>query len=165
MAVRRKWLWIIGGLFAAVIVVLSVAAGAGIYFVTKNISTRESTGPEAAKAFDEARKTFAAQQPLVELDAMERPRTTRDLSALPTGKAPEHLWVLAWNPREQRIVKVSIPFWLLRMGPRSLDMQGGNGSFNLERLNLDMQQLERVGPQLVADFSVSSGERILIWTK
>jgi hypothetical protein len=61
-------------------------------------------------------------------------------------------------------VKISLPFWLLRMGRRKIDV-GKDAGFDLDRLNLDVNELERIGSMLVFEHRAPSGERVLIWTQ
>ena len=52
----------------------------------------------------------------------------RQLSAMPTAATkPEHLIVLAWDPDDERVVKVTLPFWILRMGRRKINIDSGSG--------------------------------------
>ena len=66
---------------------------------------------------------------------------------------------------EGRLVTVSLPFWLLKLGRRKVDVLHNGSGFDLERLDLDIHQLERVGPMLVVDHQTSAGERVLVWTQ
>jgi len=148
------------------IVFLIGAAGAGVYFVTRHISTEKSTGADAIRAFDAVRAAFPNQKPLYDLDDAEQPRITKPLSDIPTSSTkPEHLWVLAWDPEEQRLVKVSLPFWIIRLRKSKMEVVGKDGGFDLERLNLDGEELERIGPSLIFDFRDRDGVRVLIWTQ
>jgi hypothetical protein len=72
--------------------------------------------------------------------------------------------VLAWEPDDERVVQVSLPFWLLKLGRHKVDVTGKRG-FDLDRLNIDVQELERVGPVLILDLHAPSGQRVLVWTK
>jgi hypothetical protein len=77
--------------------------------------------------------------------------------------------ILAWNPDRGRIVRVSLPFWLLLMGRRKVDLFDstgtGSNSFDVDRLNIDVHELERIGPAFVLDYVTMNGERILVWTQ
>jgi hypothetical protein len=165
MASRKTWLWIILGGLGFCVLVLFVIAGAGVYFVAQHFETEPATGPDALRSFDEARARFRDAKPLIEIDERERPHMTRDLASMPDGATrPQHLWILAWDPDEERTVKVSLPFWLLRMGRQKVDL-GRDVGVDFERFNIDMRDLERVGPLLVFDQRAPSGERVLIWTQ
>ena len=88
-----------------------------------------------------------------------------DLGALPrSDRRPEYLWILVWNPDDGRLSKISLPFWVLRLGRQNIDIKHDSG-FDLDQLDLDVDQLERVGPKLIFDFRTSDGERVLIWTR
>jgi len=165
MATKKKWIWIIVTVLAVCVVALLAVAAFGVYFVASHIDTTRTTSADASRQFDEAKAALKDQKPLYELDQRERPRVTRQLSAMPTATSkPEHLIVLAWDPDDERIVKVTLPFWILRMGRRNIKIDSGSG-FDLERLDLDMKELERVGPLLLFDYRATSGERVLVWTR
>jgi hypothetical protein len=141
-------------------------AGAGVYFVASHIDTRQATSSEAFQEFDRARAAFSEQKPLFELDQREHPKLVRELSAIPTSATkPEYLWILAFDPDDDgRIVKVNLPFWLLRLGRNKIKIAEGGG-FDLERLDIDVNDLQRIGPMLLFDHRSTSGERVLVWTK
>jgi hypothetical protein len=165
MASKKTWIWIIVGVLGMCVLMLLAVAGAGVYFVSSHISTKRTTNGDAFQTFDQARARFKDQRPLLELDNMEKPRVTKPLSEFPTSSTrPEELCVLAWNPDEERVVQVSLPFWLLKLGRRKMAVRGDNG-FDLNRLNLDMNELDRIGPMLVLDMRTPNGQRVLVWTK
>lgn len=166
MAARKTWVWVIVGVLGAVLVVLIAVAGAGVYLVTRHIKTERVTSAEAIHAFDAARAPFGDRLPLYELDEGESPRLARPFSELPSSNArPQNLWVLAWNPDEERLVKVSVPFWMLQFGRRRMEFSTSGRRFDLERLHLDGDELERIGPTLVFDFRERDGTRVLLWTQ
>ncbi len=135
-----------------------------MYFVTRHIHAGPSTSADAFRAFDQARARFKDAGPMFELDDRERPRQVRQFSELPTAAAKtEVVWVLAWDPDRERLVKVSLPFWVLRLGRQKIDI--ASGGFDFQRLELDVTELERVGSVLLFDFRTASGERVMIWTQ
>jgi len=168
MASRKTWLWIILGFVGVCVVALIALAGMGIYFVSHHVSTRQvASVEEAQKAFDQVLTTFTKTAPLFEVDSDEHARATQVLADLPTSATkPEQMWVLVWDPDKDRLVNVSLPFWILRLSRRKWDfMPGRSRGFDLERLNVDMHDLERVGPMVVLDYRTRGGERVLIWTR
>jgi len=166
MPTKKTWIWIIVAFLAVCVVGMMAVAGAGVYFVATHFDTKQATSTDAYQEFDRARAAFKEQKPLFELDQRERPKLTRAIASLPTSTSkPEYLWILAYDPdREGRIVKVNLPFWLLRFGKRSIKFDHGQ-AFDLDRLDIDFHQLERVGPLLLVDYRSTSGERVLVWTK
>jgi hypothetical protein len=167
MPTKKTWIWIVVAVVAVCVVGMLAVAGAGIYFVATHIETKAASVGEASQEFDRARALLGEQKPLFALDSRERLHLTRQLKTLPTSATkPEYLWILAWDPdREGHLVKFSLPFWLLRLGRRNLQVTEDTSGFSLEQLNLDVNELERVGPQLLVDLRSPSGERVLVWTK
>jgi hypothetical protein len=78
---------------------------------------------------------------------------------------PQSLNIMAFDPDEGRVVKMDIPFWLLRlkMGGSRVDL--GHDSFDLSDLKLTIEDLERFGPILIVDHKGRAGERVLIWSQ
>jgi hypothetical protein len=166
MATRKTWIWIIVITLAVCVVGMLAVAGAGVYFVASHFDTRQASSSEAFQEFDRAKAPFKDQKPLFELDQRERPKLTRELSSLPSVTTkPDYLWILAFDPdREGRIVKVNLPFWLLRLGKKNIKIDHGRG-FDLDRLDINVNDLQRIGPMLLMDYRSTSGERVLVWTK
>ena len=172
MPKKKTWIWILVTIGALCVVAMLAIATAGVLFVSNHIQARTSTSAEAWRRFDQAKAPFKDQRPLFELDQQERVRMTRELANLPSAPSkPRDLYILAWDPQdgpvEGRLISVSLPFWLLRMGRRKIDIFSNNhgSGFDLERLNLDMRELERVGSLLVVDYQTPKGERVLVWTQ
>jgi len=165
MAVSRKtWIWIIVSVIGFGVLCMIALAGFGMYFVSHHVQTRRATTAEAFGAFDEAKGKFKDEKPVFDMDNVEHPRQTREWSAMPTSTTQaSDVWVLAWDPDRERLARVSIPFWILRLGKRKIDISAGR--FNFERLELDINELQRVGPVLLFDFHTPNGERVLIWTQ
>jgi hypothetical protein len=168
MATRKTWIWIIVSILAVCVIAMIAVAGFGVYFVASHIkSERLPTAQDAHRRFDEAKAVFKDQKPLVEIDQRERPHITRAISSLPTGTAkPEYLRILAWDPdKPSRVVSVNLPFWLLRFGGRKINVFEHGGGFDFDRMNVDVRDLERIGPILLLDYRATTGERVLVWTK
>ena len=166
MSSATRWLKIILILAAVAMVGMCAVAGAGIYFVAQHVNTTPVSSGDALTQFDEARARFKDQEPLVEIDGADRVKRLRDLAGLPTAPSrTTTLVVMAWDPDEGRMVNLKLPLWLLTIGQRKIDIGTRRDSFDLKRLNLDLKELERVGPLLVIDLSTITGERVLVWTE
>jgi hypothetical protein len=165
---RRTWLWVVVGIIAILVIGFAIVIGLGMMVVTRNMQVTAAGQEAAEQTFDEARERFAGQVPLVVLEegahdaVVARAELDRRIASY-SGPAPEHMWVLVWDPGEKRVVKLSIPFWLLRMSP------GGNVKLNLPGLgtrqsNITTKEIERAGPGLFLDGRVE-GAMILVWTE
>ena len=164
MAKVKTWIWIFVGLFAMGVVGLVAMVGAGLWFAKSHIDIR-STPPTAARSeFQSIREQFASQKPLIELD--ERGNFLRANTNRPNGdRRPESLYVMAFNPHDGRIVRVSVPFWLLRFKTQGRITINGRGDLDLEDMHLTVEDLERFGPTLILDHKDRDGERVLVWSQ
>lgn len=166
MAKRRTWLWIIGGVAATGFLALVAVAGAGVYFVSRHVQSEVSTVTEAVQAFDAVTADFSSRRALYELDANEHPQLTAPLSSLPTSPSrPSSLMVKVWDPEKERLIDLSLPFWLLRLGPDHMRASHRHRGFDVHALELDVNELQRIGPALVLDYRNQDGVRVLLWTK
>lgn len=165
MAAKKTWIWIVVACLAAAVVALIAVAAAGVYFVAHHIQTERSSSADALEAFDVVTGSFGGRRPLYELDGSEQPRLARPLTDLPTSvREADALWILAWNPDDERLVRVSLPLWVLGVGRAKMELAGEHG-FDLRRLELDGDELRRIGPALVFDFRSREGTRVLLWTQ
>lgn len=162
----RTWVWVVVAIVVVGILGIVAMAGLGFYFFSRHIDTRAASPSSAAREFDQVRERFSGQQALIELD--ERGRFRRGNTDRPkpsTTAPPEYLYVLAFDPDDGRIVRVSVPFWLLRLktGGTSIDFNGNR--MDLEDLKLTVEDLERFGPTLIVDHKTPEGERVLVWSQ
>ena len=166
MAIVKTWVWVIIGIAVTFVLCIVALAGAGVYFFSQHVQTRTESSTTATKEFEDMRATFKGHAPLLRLDNVDRPIIERRIEDLPASTTkPTEMSILAWDPDKDHVVRVSVPFWLLRMGRRKMNFTTGDRDFDLERLNLNVEQLERVGPILVLDAVTPSGQRVLIWTQ
>jgi hypothetical protein len=172
MAVKRKtWVWILVISVSVCVVALVAMMVAVGYFFGRNVQVTSPSRVEAFRQFDSARAPFKDQKPLFEFDNRDHPRLSRTLSELPTASVkPRDLVVMAWDPDGRspgvgKLVRIPLPFWLLKMGRQKIDLMPNDSGVELDQLNLDINELERVGPMLVIDFRTQQGKRVLVWTQ
>lgn len=162
----KTWVWIVVGIAVVGILFVLAMAGAGIYYFTRNIDARTVSTEAAAGEFDAVRARFTGQRPLIELDESGGFVKSNVDRPTPAGaRQPEALYVLAFDPDDGGLVKVTVPFWLLRLkaGGATVDFNGN--SMNLEDLKLTVEDLERFGPTLVLDQTNRGGDRVLVWSQ
>jgi hypothetical protein len=167
MAGRVKtWVWVVVAVVVVGILGIIAMAGVGIYFFSQHIETRTESPAGAARAFEQVSSRFSDQKPLIELDEHGRYlRSNTDRQAAPGARVPEALHVMAFDPDDGRIVRVDIPFWLLRLKLRGSSIDFNGHRMELEDLKLTVEDLERYGPALVVDHRARSGERVLVWAQ
>ena len=162
----KTWVWIVVGIGVLCILALVAAVGGAFFYMSRHIQTSAATPTSAAKEFDAVRSGFAGQRPLIELDRHGKfLRANTDRPAPARAPVPDQLHVLAFDPSDGRIVRFSIPFWLLRMkaGNATIDLNGNR--MDLEDLRLSVHDLERHGPALIVDHQAPGGDRVLVWSR
>jgi hypothetical protein len=164
---RKTWISII---VASVIVlgILAVTAVAGTaYFFSRHISSQVAEPGDASQQFARARQRFSGQQPLIEVRKGDDAVVHREVipAAMPATKL-ESLRVLAYDTHGEKLVQVSIPFWLLRIAPsRKFSFIGNGMDFDTDHVKLTLEDLEKRGPGLILDQTDRRGSQVLVWTE
>jgi hypothetical protein len=165
---RRTWLSI---LIASVIIVgiLAVAAvGGTAYFFYHHINAQSASRESAEAQFAATRARFNGQKPLIEMRRGDEPIVHHEMLAEAHSDAKiEALRVLAFDPDENKLVRVSIPFWLIRLMPgKHFSFLNDNGiDFDADRIRLTARDLERLGPSLILDEQDRHGAYVIVWTE
>jgi hypothetical protein len=171
VSTRKTWISI---LIAAVIIVgvlaLTVVGGTA-FFIYRHVNTEFTSERTAQQEFTAMRARFANQQPLIEVRRGDQPVLHKELvpSTRSAGAPLQSLRVLAYDENAGKLVRVRIPFWLLRLMPSRhllmLNDEGLDVDIDTERVRLTLEDLERRGPGLVLDQRDRRGSKVLVWTE
>jgi hypothetical protein len=161
-------LWIgLGIAIAGGMVVVALVAGAGYWAYQSFAPSAEFVNQtKADQQFDDIRSRFKSQQPLIDADedghgaqlrAEGRPAFTGQLQSL---------HVAAYDPRAGKLVRFTVPFWLIRLGNDG-KITLGDGALDGVRgaEKLTVKDLEALGPGLLIDERKPDGDRVLVWTE
>jgi hypothetical protein len=161
----KTWVWVVIGVITAGILCVIALAGAGIWFVRTHVNVQPTTATAATTDFQSIRDRFASQRPLIELD--DRGNVVHANTDRPDGtRQPDSLNIMAFDARDERVVRMDIPFWLLRLKMRGTRIDvGGGGNIDLAKLKLTVEDLERFGPTLIVDHRDADGSRVLVWSQ
>jgi hypothetical protein len=167
MAKKASWgLIILGIAVFTVIVGVGLVAVAG-YVIYKQFAFQATTTTETAAAveFQNVVDGFHGQKPYLVIRGGE-PIVSQEKGPHP-GKPVEALHILVWNPDENKVVRLNMPFWLLRMAKGRPIKLGPSSEDGGERVHLRVtaEDLERRGPGLILDHKEASGERVLVWAQ
>ena len=160
----KAWVWIVVGIVIFGILGVIAMAAAGLWFVKSHVNIQNTTVATATADFQTIRARFANQRPLIELDERGNflhANTDRPASA----QRPQTLSVLAFDSHDEKIVRLELPFWLLRLKGGGGRFDVGAGNVDLAKLRLTVEDLERFGPTLILDQKDSDGSRVLIWSQ
>jgi hypothetical protein len=167
MAGRVKaWVWVVIAIIAIGVLGVVAMAGVGLYFFSQHVQTKSVSAGSAAHDFEQVRLRFEGEKPLIELDKHGRYlRSNVDRKPPANARPPESINVMAFDPDEGKIVRISIPFWVVRMKMRGATIDLNGKHMNLEDLRLTAEDLERFGPTLIVDHENTNGERVLVWSQ
>jgi hypothetical protein len=164
MAKVKTWVWVVIGVIALGILGIVAMAAAGLWFVRSHVDIRPTTVAAASSDFESVRARFSAQRPLIELD--ERGDFIRANTDRPAGTVrPQTLKVMVFDPDDEKVVRMELPFWLLRLKSGGTRFSMGDGDVDLAKLRLTVEDLERYGPTLILDHKDRKGSRVLVWSQ
>lgn len=159
----RKTLWIILGIVGFIVFCVIAFAAFGLYFVSKNLDMESASVAQAGRSFEEVRARFK-EPPILTLDDRERVTLTRQPPDKPVTEKPHTMHVMAYDDEDSRIVRVTVPFWMLRLGREKIRL-GSGSDLQFEQLHITAEELERYGPSLLLDHRGLGGKRVLVWTQ
>ena len=168
MAAKKKiptWAIVTIGIVGCCALGFVTLVGTGIYLFAKHVDIAEATEVSADRTFAERRAQFANDTPLISLrgDDWERDATLNRREN-PGAAKPRTLHVMAWDPGDERLFNLSIPFWLLRLGDGDVDVNLDEDD-PFRELDLTVADLDQYGPGLIVDYVDSVNDWVLIWTE
>jgi hypothetical protein len=168
MAKKTPWALIIIGIAVFIVIVgVGLVAVAG-YVVYQQFAFQATTlsASSAEKEFGLVVAQFRGQKPYLVIKDGE-PVVASEERGPRSRKPIEALHILVWNPDEQKVIRLNMPFWLLRMTKGRPIKLSSNLDADGEpmRLKVTAEDLERRGPGLILDHKEASGERVLVWAQ
>ncbi len=157
----------LGGLAAGVVVLaLTVLVG----FVVRHRDATPVTTTAAQAEFERLRAQFAGQTALVDMQA----RSSRSPATAASARPLRAFHTVIFDRRGgDRLVEVSVPFWLGRTYARhdgSFAWLGeltflDDTEFDPEPLRLSIDEIERHGPGLLVDYRHPGGGQFVAWVE
>ncbi|WP_396625147.1 hypothetical protein [Luteitalea sp.] len=166
----RRWLQVLLGVLLLITLAVVALAASCAYLVKKQVDVRQVASPadfdrEARAVLDR----FKGVPALIE-DSDTGPRLSSAALASRQKKAATGaphpltaLHVVVFSPQENKLVRISLPFWLLRMSPDgTVDIK--NDDVDLGKMRLSIDDLEAAGPGPLL-LRKSGDSRVLAWTE
>jgi hypothetical protein len=169
------WVWVVLGIVGFFVLACAVLVGGSILMVRRHVHTEFAEKQTAEQEFARQRARFAGQQPLIELR-----KTVNEDDKMVFHRPPEStarrtdlqtIRVLVYDNSEGRLIHIDVPLWVVRLMPSNRDRSGhgrvsfGSDSFDFDRGNLTLEDVERHGPGLVVDGVDSRGAQVLVWAE
>ena len=160
----KPWVWVVVGIVVCGILGVIAMAAAGLWFVKSHVDIRTTTAAAATEDFQAIRQRYPAQKPLIELD--ERGHFLRANADRPAGtQRPQTLHIMAFDPDDGKVVRMELPFWILRLKSGGARFDIGRSNVDLARMRITVEDLERYGPILILDQKETDGSRVLVWSQ
>ena len=89
---------------------------ATVAWFQENMEVASSTPRDAETEFEIVRQKFGGREPLLEMhDGVPRFTKARESASSSLASSLETLNVLVWDPDEEKVFRIRLPFWLMRL--------------------------------------------------
>lgn len=165
----RRWLQVLLGVLLLITLAVVALAASCAYLVKKQVDVRQVASPadfdrEARVVLDR----FKGVPALIE-DSDTGPRlssaalASRQKAAARNPRPLSALHVVVFSPQENKLVRISLPFWVLRLSPDgTVDIKNDDVDLGKMRLSIDDLEAAGPGPLLIRK---TGDSRILAWTE
>lgn len=149
-------------IIAGVLILLAIVGlGSAVWLFMRSFDVGHADAATASQQFDEIRSRFGGVTPVLDIRDHE-PVITRRPPAQSAGTRLSTLHVVAWDPDDDQLTRIDVPFWLLRLKSGPIQIASNRGGDT--ELGITVEELERYGPTIVLDHAGEDGERVLVWT-
>lgn len=160
---KRTWIWVVFGIFAFFVVTGVGMALFTVYYIGSHVEIAETPPTDAVQAFADVRAKFPGQQPLLEFKDGEPSAIAPTAAA--SGVSLSTLHIVAFDDDEGKLVRVDVPFWLLRLKSGPIQFSSYASHFDDRKVKLSVADIERRGPGIVLDIAERNEGRVLIWAE
>jgi hypothetical protein len=140
---------------------LAALAGTGAYYFLRHLETRKAVEADTVKELDALRTRFGQRQPLVELVNPQVGDIRVNRTTHPEGRRASTIHVLSWNADGERL-STDLPLWLMRFSSLNILSRLGVAP---DKYRLTVQDVERYGPGIVADYRRPGHSHVIIWVE
>jgi hypothetical protein len=168
---KKSFLWIALGVVCLVVMVGVAVVGGLAYVAYQQFALKQTVveAADAAKELDQLRAQFH-DPPRLQFawKSDGHPDVTLRKPQTPSTVSLTAMHVTAFDPKERHLVRVTVPFWLLRLAPEGkMHMNGAEvlNDLNTPSGRLTPADIEALGPGLLVDDKQPDGTQVVIWTE
>jgi uncharacterized membrane protein len=162
---KRGWVPIVVGVLLLCVVVGIGALALTVSWFRQNMTIASSTEDAATEQFEDVRRRYPGQQPLIRL-VDGRPQFAADrASQQPAQARLSSIHVLAYDRDEGNTVSFSLPFWLLRLKSGPIRISAYQQGWNDRGVSFQVEDIEKHGPGIIVDVVEPEQGRVLIWAQ
>lgn len=169
MARKPRWGLIILGIVIFVVIVGAALIATVVYIGSRQFSLQTETTSDPEGEFAKVQARFEGQQPLIEMrPSSEGGPVVHREPQKPRQGPLSNLHVLAWNAEDKKLVRFTMPFWLVRLsGSKPINIRGDGEEDWLGSANIKVtaEEIERRGPGLIVNLTNARGVRVIVWAE
>lgn len=162
---KRSWVPIVLGALLLIGVLGVGCIVVAVSYFRQNMSVTGTTEEAANQQFDEVRKRFPGQQPLIQLVDGTPQLVSERASQTPTQTTLSTLHVIAFDRDEGNLVNLSLPFWLLRMKSGPIRISAYQQGWDDHGVSFRVEDIEKRGPGIIVDVTQANEGRVIIWAE
>jgi hypothetical protein len=161
-----RWAQVLIGV-AIIAVFLGIGAIIAVTaWVSQNVVVNSATGQNADEEFERVRQRFKGQSPLLEMKDGVPHYVAARAEATPTASRQlATLHILAWDPNDEKLATVSVPWWVLRLKSGPIRFSSYAAGFDDGGVRLTPEDIEKHGPGIIMDTIGRHGERLILWAE
>ena len=138
-------------------------AGGLVWFFTNALERSPANEATAETRFQELRDRFSGVTPIFVMGP-NGPVLNRKPPPKRAAGQLRSMHMLGWDCNDEELVRVTIPFWMIRMKPGDINVSSSEGNRRV-RLSLSADDLEGYGPTLLLDHTDEEGYHLVLWTE
>ncbi len=161
---KRTWLWIVLGVVLFFFAVTAGGCFVAIYMFREAVSVTEMSAGSADGEFEKVRARFAGQAPLINM-VDGRPQFAADRATPGNPQPVRSIHIIAWDDDEAKLVRFSLPFWLLRLKSGPIQLSSYSEGWDDRGVSFRVEDIEKHGPGLLLDVSEGRDGRVIIWVE
>jgi hypothetical protein len=163
---KQKWIPIVLGILFLFVVLAVGGVVFVVSFMRQNVDIASMSEASADDEFAKQRERFAGRKPLIEMvDGRPQYLGDRATGAASSTVPLKTMHVMAWDDDEGKLVRFSLPFWLLRLKSGPIQLSAYSQGWDDRGVSFRVEDLEKHGPGLLMDLSEPTEGRVMIWVE
>ncbi len=161
MAKKRSTLVLV--IVGVTVCTVLLVAGGLVWFFTSALERSPADEATAEARFEELRDRFRGVTPIFAMGPNGPILNRQPPPKRATGQL-RSMQMLGWDCNDEELVRVTIPFWMIRMKPGDINVGSRDGNRSV-RLALSADDIEGYGPTLLLDHTDEEGYHLVLWTE
>jgi hypothetical protein len=158
----RTWVKVTFWGLALALLAFAAVAGTGAYYFLRHLEVEQTAEAEALKEIEAIRAKYGSREPLIALVKPEAGDIRIGRTAHPQGLRASTIHVLTWSADGGERLRTDLPLWLMRFSSVNILSRLGIAP---DKFRLTVQDVERYGPGIVAEYRRPGHSHALVWVE